>query len=71
MSLTGWAFPDLIEVCTIAAFVALIPLWPSLAGRSLGEIAARAGMLLAVNVLVLLTAATQLNPQFPVLCGLE
>jgi enterochelin esterase-like enzyme len=64
MSLTGWVFLDLIVVCTIAAFVVLILLWPSLAGRSLGKIAARTGMLLTVNVLVLLTAATQLNAQF-------
>jgi enterochelin esterase-like enzyme len=64
MSLTGWVFLDLIVACTVASFVALILLWPSLAGRSLGKIAARAGMLLTVNVLVLLTAATQLNAQY-------
>ena len=64
MSLTGWVFLDLIVVCTVASFVVLILLWPSLAGRSLGKIAARAGMLLTVNVMVLLTAATQLNAQY-------
>ena len=58
MSLTGWVFLDAVVLFTVAAFVVLILLWPSLAGRSLGKIAARAGMLLTVNVLVLLTAAT-------------
>jgi hypothetical protein len=64
MSLTGWVFLDAVVLFTVAAFVVLILLWPSLAGRSLGKIAARAGMLLTVDVLVLLTAATQLNAQF-------
>jgi len=62
--LTGSVFLGAVVVCTAAAFVVLILLWPSLAGRSLGKIAARAGLLLTVNVLVLLTAATQLNAQF-------
>jgi Putative esterase. len=64
MSLIGWVFLDAIAVVTVAAFVALVLLWPSLAGRSPGKVVARAGMLLGVNFLVLLTAATQLNAQF-------
>jgi enterochelin esterase-like enzyme len=64
MSLTGPLFLGGVVACTVAAFVVLILVWPSLAGRSLRRIAARAGMLLTVNVLVLLTAATQLNAQF-------
>lgn len=64
MSLTGPLFLGAIVVLTIAAFVVLVLLWPSLAGRSPGKISARAGMLLGVNFLVLLTAATQLNAQF-------
>jgi enterochelin esterase-like enzyme len=64
MSLTGPLFLGGVVAYTVAAFVALILVWPSLAGRSLRSIAARAGMLLTVNVLVLLTAATQLNAQF-------
>src|SRR5450759_5183774 len=64
MSLIGWVFLDAIAVVTVAAFVALVLLWPSLAGRRPAKIAARAGMLLVVNALVLLTAATQLNAQF-------
>lgn len=64
MSLTGPLFLGAIVVLTIAAFVVLVLLWPSLAGRSAVKISARAGMLLGVNFLVLLTAATQLNAQF-------
>jgi enterochelin esterase-like enzyme len=64
MSLTGPLFLGAFVACTVAAFVVLILVWPSLAGRSLRKIAARAGLLLTVNVLVLLTAATQLNAQF-------
>jgi len=64
MSLTGSVFLGAIVVLTIAAFVFLVLRWPSLSGRRPGKVAARAGMLLTVNALVLLTAATQLNAQF-------
>jgi pimeloyl-ACP methyl ester carboxylesterase len=64
VSLTGPLFLGAILVLTVAAFVVLVLVWPSLAGRTPGTIAARAGMLLLVNALVLLTAATQLNAQF-------
>src|SRR5450759_1741425 len=64
MSLTGPLFLGAVVVVTIAAFVLLVALWPSLAGRSPAKIMARAGMVLTVNALVLLTAATQLNAQF-------
>src|SRR5665647_96225 len=64
MSLTGSVFLDGMAVVTVAAFVVLVLLWPSLAGRGPRKMAARAGMLLGVNALVLLTAATQLNAQF-------
>jgi len=64
MSLTGWVFLDAIALLTVAGFVVLVLLWPSLAGREPRRILARAGMLLTVNALVLLTAATQLNAQF-------
>jgi enterochelin esterase-like enzyme len=64
MSLTGPVFLGAVVVVTVAAFAALIILWPSLAGRRPTRIAARAGMLLVVNALVLLTAVTQLNAQF-------
>lgn len=64
MSLTGGFFLTLIVVITVIAFVVLILRWPMLGGRTPGRIAARTGMLLMVNSLVLLTAATQLNAQF-------
>src|SRR5450631_854254 len=64
MSLTGPFFLGAVVACTVAAFVVLILWWPKLAGPSFGKIAGRAGLLLMVNVLVLLTAATQLNAQF-------
>ena len=64
MSLTGPVFLGAVVVIAIAAFVGLIFLWPSIAGPGPRKIAARAGTLLTVNALVLLTAATQLNAQF-------
>ena len=64
MSLTGPLFLGAVVACTVAAFVVLILRWPKLAGPGFGKIAARAGLLLAVNLLVLLTAVTQLNAQF-------
>ncbi|MGZ4601788.1 alpha/beta hydrolase [Oryzihumus sp.] len=63
-SLTGWLFLTLVAVATVASFVALIILWPSLSGRGWSRFARRTGLLLGVNALVLLTAATQLNAQF-------
>ena len=64
MTLTGPWFLGAIVVVTVAAFLVVVMRWPSLAGRRPSTIAARVGMLLTVNVLVLLTAATQLNAQF-------
>ena len=64
MSLTGSVFLLSVIAVTVAAFVAVVVTWPRVAARGPGRIAARAGMLLGVNLLVLLTAATQLNAQF-------
>jgi pimeloyl-ACP methyl ester carboxylesterase len=64
MSLTGPVFLGLVLVITVGAFVALVVLLPRLAGREVWHVAGRAGLLLGVNLLVLLTAATQLNAQF-------
>jgi enterochelin esterase-like enzyme len=64
LSLTGGLFLGLVIVATIAAFVAVVVALPRFAGRQPTRIAARVGMLLGVNLLVLLTAATQLNAQF-------
>ena len=64
MPLTGWAFLSLTVLVTVAAFVALVVVWPSLAGRRPSRVAGRTGLLLLVNVLVLFTAAALLNAQF-------
>jgi hypothetical protein len=64
MSLTGWTFLTMIALVTAGAFVGLVALWPRLAGRGSGKVAARVGMLLVVNALVLLTAAAQVNAHF-------
>jgi len=64
MSLTDSGFLGVVAAATVAAFVAVVVAWPRFAGRHPGRIAARVGMLLGVNLLVLLTAATQLNARF-------
>src|SRR4051812_39292018 len=64
MGLTGGVLGWLVVVLTVAGFAGVVWAWPAVAGRSVGRIAARAGMLLGVNLLVLLTAAVQLNDQF-------
>lgn len=64
MSLTGPVFLDGVIVLTIAAFVAVVVFWPRLTGRGPWRVAGRVGALALVNVLVLLTAATQLNATY-------
>src|SRR4051812_21435522 len=64
MSLTGPVFLDGIMVLTLAAFVAVIIVWPRLTPGSPWHVAGRAGALTLVNLLVLLTAATQLNANY-------
>jgi enterochelin esterase-like enzyme len=64
MTLTGWAFPTMLATITVAVFVALVIWWPALSGRQGLRIAGRAGALLAVNTLALLTAGAVLNAQF-------
>jgi hypothetical protein len=64
VSLTGTAFLVLVTATTVAAIAALVVGWPALAGARAARILTRAGLLLGVNALVLLTAAVQLNAQF-------
>src|SRR6478609_7029821 len=64
MSLTGSGFLFLVAALTVVAFVTLVVVWPALAGHGPVTVASRVGMLLLVNLLVLLTAATQLNAAF-------
>lgn len=64
MSLTGSVFVSLVVTSTIVGFVAVIILWPRLARSGFRRILGRSGLLLGVNLLVLLSAATLLNAQF-------
>ncbi len=64
MALTGSFFLDGIIALTIAAFVAVIWLWPRLTRGTPLHVAGRAGALVVVNLLVLLTAATQMNAAY-------
>jgi pimeloyl-ACP methyl ester carboxylesterase len=64
MSLTGPVFLDGIIVLTIVVFVAVVLVWPRLTKRTPWHVGGRVGALLAVNVLVLLTAATQMNASY-------
>ena len=64
MSLTSGLFGWLTLLLTVGAFVAVVIAWPALAGKAPLRIAGRVGMLLGVNLLVVTTAAVQLNDQF-------
>lgn len=64
MSLTGPLFLDGIIALTVAAFAAVIVLWPRLTPRTPWHVAGRVGALVLVNLLVLLTAATQMNAAY-------
>ncbi|MBV9831106.1 MAG: hypothetical protein JOZ82_05880, partial [Marmoricola sp.] len=69
MSLTGSFFLDGIIVLTIAAFVSLVVIWPRLTPRTPWHVAGRVAALGLVNLLVLLTAATQLNAAYLFFAG--
>jgi hypothetical protein len=64
MSLTGPIFLDGIIVLTLAAFAGVVLIWPRLTRRTPWHLAGRVVALAMVNVLVLLTAATQLNATY-------
>ncbi|MBM7519491.1 alpha/beta hydrolase [Nocardioides nitrophenolicus] len=64
MSLTGPIFLDGIIALTVAAFVAVVWLWPRLTRGTPWHVAGRVGSLATVNLLVLLVAATQLNATY-------
>jgi enterochelin esterase-like enzyme len=64
MSLTGALFLDGVVALTVLAFIGTILLWPRLTPGTPWHLAGRVGALLLVNLLVLLTAATQLNASY-------
>ena len=64
MSLTSDPFLTLVLLVTLAALVATVLLWPRWAGPGARALVTRTLLVLGVNALVLLTAATQLNAQF-------
>jgi enterochelin esterase-like enzyme len=64
VGLTGGVFLSLVAGLTVVAFAVVVVYWPKLSGRSPLRIAGRVGALLLVNLLVLLTAATQLNATY-------
>jgi S-formylglutathione hydrolase FrmB len=69
MSLTGPSLAWLAVSVTLAAFAALVGFWPRLAGPRAGPVILRVVGLLVVNVLVLLTAAVQLNDRYAFFAG--
>jgi hypothetical protein len=69
MSLTGPIFLDGIIALTVVVFLAVILIWPRLTRRTPWHIAGRVVALLLVNLLVLLTAATQLNAYYLFFAG--
>lgn len=64
MSLTGPIFLDTIIALTMAAFLAVIVIWPRLTAGTPWHVSGRIGALVLVNVMVLLTAATQMNAKY-------
>lgn len=69
MSLTGSFFLDGIIAVTLLAFFGLVVLWPRLTSRTPWHVTGRVGALVVVNLLVLLTAATQLNSAYLFFAG--
>lgn len=64
MSLTGSLFLDGIIALTLVVFAGVVYIWPRLTPRTPWHLAGRVGAMLLVNLLVLLTAATQLNASY-------
>ena len=64
MSLTGLPFILLVSLFTVGAFVAAVLLWPRMSRSRVQDLLARVGLLVVVNALSLLTAATLLNNEY-------
>jgi hypothetical protein len=64
VSLTSGVLRALVAALTVALFAGLVLRWSLLAGPKPRAVLARAGMLLMVNLLVLLTVALQMNAKY-------
>lgn len=69
MSMTGTGFLVLMAALTLVAIAVAVMSWSSLAGPGGGKILGRLGVLLLINLLVLLTAAIQVNDQYLFFAG--
>lgn len=69
MSLTGPFFLDGIVALTVVTFLGLVAVWPRLTSPTPWHVVGRMVSLVLVNVLVLLTAATQLNAAYLFFAG--
>jgi hypothetical protein len=69
MSLTGPFLLDGIIVLTLVVFLGVVVVWPRLTPGTPWHVAGRVVALVLVNVLVLLTAATQLNAAYLFFAG--
>ena len=69
MSLTGSFLLNGIIVLTLAVFLGVVLVWPRLTAGTPWHVAGRVVALALVNVLVLLTAATQLNAAYLFFAG--
>lgn len=69
MSLTGPFFLDGLIVLTLVVFLGVVVVWPRLTAGTPWHVAGRVLALALVNVLVLLTAATQLNAAYLFFAG--
>ncbi len=64
MALTGTALLVLVCILGLASFVAVVRLWPRVAGRGWIPLTGRVGMLVCVNVSILLIVAVTMNDQY-------
>ena len=69
MSMTGGGFLALAVALTVGCIVLAVAWWSRLAGPGPAKIAGRLGVLLVVNLMVLVTAAIQVNDQYLFFAG--
>ncbi len=69
MSMTSGAFLDLAVALTVVCVILAVASWSRLAGPGAAKILGRLGVLLVVNLMVLVTVATQVNDQYLFFAG--